>query len=153
MTPQAFLDLLLPAAQACQRQFGIPASFTLAQAALESAWGSRAPGNNLFGVKADKAWRGATVDVPTHEVVAGKSVAMICKFRAYADLSACLADHAAFFKANPRYAPCFRELTGEGWARTVAAAGYATDPQYADKLIATIRARNLSRFDQVKVTA
>lgn len=153
MTPQAFLDQLLPGAQACQRQFGIPASFTLAQAALESSWGSRAPGNNLFGVKADKAWRGATVDVPTHEVVGGKSIPVTCKFRAYADWAACVADHAAFLKANPRYAACFRETTGERWARAVAAAGYATDPQYADKMIATIRARNLARFDQVKGAA
>jgi flagellum-specific peptidoglycan hydrolase FlgJ len=148
VTPQAFLDRLLPAAQACHHQFGIPASFTLAQAALESSWGLRAPGNNLFGVKADAGWHGATVDVPTHEFVKGQSVATTCKFREYPDWDACLADHAAFFKANPRYAACFHQTTGEGWARAVAAAGYATDPQYADKLIATMRARNLSRFDQ-----
>jgi flagellum-specific peptidoglycan hydrolase FlgJ len=149
VTPQEFFDTLLPAAQECQRQYGIPASFTLAQAALESGWGSRAAGNNLFGIKADAAWRGATVDVPTHEVVGGKRIAVTCKFRAYTDWSGSLLDHAAFFKANRRYAACFRQTTGEGWARAVAAANYATDPDYAAKLIATIRARNLARFDQL----
>lgn len=147
MTPQIFFDQLLPGALACQKQSGIPASFTMAQAALESSWGERAPGHNLFGIKADPAWRGLTVDVPTHEVIKGQRVAMTCQFRAYATFADSVADHAAFFKANPRYAACFRETTGEGWARTVAAAGYATDPDYAAKLGSVIRAHNLGRFD------
>lgn len=147
MSPTEFLDQLLPAARACQCSSGIPVSFTLAQAALESSWGQRAPGFNLFGVKADKSWKGATVDVPTHEVVNGASVAVTCKFRAYASWAECMKDHADFFLVNRRYANCFREKTGEGFARAVAAAGYATDPQYADKLIAVIRGRNLARFD------
>lgn len=150
MTPQKFLDNILPAAQACQRATGIPASFTAAQAALESGWGARAPGFNLFGIKADKAWRGPTVDVPTHEVIKGKRVAMVDKFRAYPDWAASMVDHADFFHRNPRYSKCFAEKTGEGWARAVAAAGYATDPDYASKLISTMRARNLGRFDTPK---
>lgn len=153
MKPQEFLDKILPAAQACQRTTGIPASFTAAQAALESGWGARAPGFNLFGIKADKAWRGATVDVDTHEVLKGKRVAMVDKFRAYPDWAASMVDHAEFFRRNPRYSKCFAEKTGEGWARAVAAAGYATDPDYANKLISTMRARNLARFDNPKGTA
>lgn len=50
MNPQAFLDLMVPAAQACHARTGIPASFTLAQAALESSWGRATPGFNLFGI-------------------------------------------------------------------------------------------------------
>lgn len=153
MTPQEFLDTLLPGAQAAQRKHGIPASFTLAEAILESGWGKRAPGNNLFGVKADKAWHGPTVDVPTHEVIHGQSVAVTCKFRAYPDWAACLDDHAAFLKVNPRYAACFLETTGEGFARAVAKAGYATDPNYAQSLIDVMRGRNLQRFDNVPEAA
>lgn len=147
MPPSAFIAMLAPAAQACQRATGIPASFTLAQAALESSWGSRVRGNNLFGIKADKAWKGKTVDVPTHEVIKGQRVAMVDKFRAYDTWDECLADRAAFLKANRRYAACFRETTGEGWARAVAAAGYATDPAYADKLIAVMRGRKMAQYD------
>lgn len=147
MKPDEFLNQMLPGALATQRSAGIPASFTLAQAALESSWGARAPGNNLFGMKADTGWHGPTVDVPTHEVVHGQSVAMTCKFRAYGSWAESVADHARFLLENRRYAKCFIEKSGEGWARAVAAAGYATDPAYADKLIATIRARNLSRFE------
>ena len=147
MPPTAFIAMLVGPAQACQRTTGIPASFTIAQAALESSWGQRAPGNNLFGVKADRAWKGKTVDVPTHEVLNGKRVAMTCKFRAYADWTECINDRVNFFKANPRYRECFRETTGEGWARAVAAAGYATDPGYAKKLIAIMRGRNMAKYD------
>jgi flagellar protein FlgJ len=141
--------MLVPAAQACQRATGIPASFTLAQAALESGWGARAPGNNLFGIKADKAWKGPTVDVHTHEVIRGKRVAVVDKFRAYPSMAASITDRADFFRKNPRYKACFRETTGEGWARAVAAAGYATDPKYAETLIAVMRGRRMSQYDQL----
>lgn len=148
MKPEDFLDNLLTAARTCQRTVGIPASFTLAQAALESSWGNRAPGNNLFGVKADPGWHGPTVDIATHEFINGKPVAVVAKFRAYPSWSDSLLDHAQFFLQNRRYSACFKETTGEGWARAVAAAGYATDPGYADKLISIMRGRNLGRFDQ-----
>lgn len=148
MTPADFFAAMLPAATTCKKVAGIPVSFTLAQSALESAWGTRAPGNNLFGMKADPSWHGATVDVPTHEVINGKSMAMTCKFRAYPSWLDCVADHAKFFQQNPRYAACFHETTGEGWARAVQAAGYATDTSYADKLISVIRAHNLAHLDQ-----
>lgn len=151
MPPSAFLALMASAAQACHRATGIPASFTLAQAALESSWGARCPGNNLFGIKADAAWKGATVDVPTHEVVNGQRIAITAKFRAYPSWAECMTDHAAFFKANRRYRDCFLETTGEGWARAVAKAGYATDPNYAASLIAVMGnrpgGRNLAQFD------
>jgi flagellar protein FlgJ len=141
--------MLAGAAQECQRRTGIPASITLAQAALESAWGSRAPGNNLFGVKADPSWKGSTVAVLTHEVIRGQSVEVIANFRRYASWLDSMVDHAQFLLKNPRYAACFKETTGIGWASALQAAGYATDPDYAKKLQDTIRARNLQFYDQV----
>lgn len=148
MTPDEFVDQLAPAARAFRRSSGIPASFTLAQAALESGWGKAAPGFNLFGIKADKSWSGPTVTFATHENMGCQRVGITDKFRAYPSWLDCLNDRAQFFLKNPRYAKCFRETTGEGWARAVAAAGYATDPDYAEKLISTIRAHHLTRFDQ-----
>jgi flagellar protein FlgJ len=147
MSPAEFIDNILPGARVCQRTAGIPVSFTIAQAALESGWGARVRGNNLFGIKADTSWDGPTVDVPTHEVVNGERVAVTDKFRAYNSWTDCLQDRAQFFFRNPRYAKCFRETTGAGWARAVAAAGYATDPGYAESLIAIIRCRNLQQYD------
>lgn len=151
MKPQEFLDQIVPAAMACHRATGIPASFTLAQAALESGWGASKlaqRGFNLFGVKADRAWKGPTINMDTGEVINGKRVVVPAMWRAYPDWLACLNDRAAFFRKNPRYAKCFTETAGEGWCRAVAAAGYATDPDYANKLLGMIRARNLTRFDQ-----
>lgn len=147
MPPTAFIALLLPAAQACHREHGIPASITLAQAALESGWGARAPGNNLFGIKADRAWKGPTVDIATHEYVAGKRVNIVDKFRAYPALGDSVLDRAQFLRKNPRYGDCFREVTGEAWARALQRAGYATDPKYADTLIAVMRGRKMAQYD------
>lgn len=147
MPPTSFIAMLLAGAQECQRATGIPASVTIAQAALESSWGERVRGNNLFGIKADKAWKGKTVDVPTHEVIKGQRMFVVDKFRAYDSWADCIMDRARFLKANPRYSKCFLETTGEGWARAMAAAGYATDPAYAEKLIAVMRGRKMAQYD------
>jgi flagellum-specific peptidoglycan hydrolase FlgJ len=154
MTPAEFLDAIVPAARASHRLTGIPASFTLAQAALESGWGASKlsrDGCNLFGVKADKAWKGPVLLMQTREVRGGKSVMEMARWRKYATWADCLADRVEFFKRNPRYKACFKETTGDGWCRAVAAAGYATDPHYADKLLAMIMGRNLTRFDAMDV--
>jgi flagellar rod assembly protein/muramidase FlgJ len=148
MLPPDFIKKILPGAQACQRATGVPASITIAQAALESGWGERALGNNLFGIKADASWKGATVSFPTTEYIKGKRVSMTLKFRAYPDWAGSLKDHAEFFLSNPRYRTCFAEKTGEAWARAVAKAGYATDPKYADTLIAVMRGRNMAQYDK-----
>lgn len=152
MTPSGFLDAIAPAARASHRVSGVPASFTLAQAALESGWGASKlsrDGCNLFGVKADKAWRGDVLMMNTREVIKGQSIMIMARWRKYPTWDACLADRVEFFKRNKRYAACFKETTGEGWCKAVAAAGYATDPHYADKLLAMLRGRNLTRFDTV----
>lgn len=150
MPPSAFIGMLAQAAQDCQRKTGIPASITLAQAALESAWGARAIGNNLFGIKADKSWAGPTVSFTTTEHLGGKDVGLVDKFRRYDSWLACMLDRAQFLLKNPRYAKCFKQTDGAGWARELQAAGYATDPEYANKLIAIMRGRNLAFYDQVK---
>lgn len=147
MTPDEFIDTILPGARTTQRTARIPPSFTIAQAALESGWGSRVQGNNLFGIKADASWHGPTVDIVTHEVVNKQRIEITAKFRSYGNWADCLQDRAQFFLKNPRYAKCFRETTGPNWARAVAAAGYATDPGYADTLIAIIRGRRLEQYD------
>jgi flagellum-specific peptidoglycan hydrolase FlgJ len=147
MKPADFIAKILPAAQASHAATGIPASFTIAQAALESAWGEKAPGNNLFGIKANKAWTGAVTEFATHEVINGQRIAITDKFRAYPSWRESINDHADFFRKNPRYAACFKEISGAGWARAVAAAGYATDPSYAKLIISIIGGRNLQQYD------
>ena len=147
LTPQDFIAAIGPAAQASAAKTSVPASFTVAQAALESGWGSHAPGNNLFGIKADHSWAGDITTQMTRECIAGHWIVIEAQFRAYPDWQGCMDDHAEFLHANPRYVGAFKHADGEGFARAVAAAGYATDPAYAQKLIATMRAHKLSALD------
>ena len=147
MTPADFIAALLPGALACRDATGVPVGVTLAQAACESAWGGKAPGNNLFGIKADAAWSGPTVSFLTHEDLAGRWVEITAAFRAYPDFAASLADHGRFLRANPRYAGCFATCDSIACARAVAAAGYATAPDYGDTLCAIIDAHRLQQYD------
>jgi len=153
MKPDDFIKTIAEAAQKSAAATGVPAGFTIAQGALESAWGSSrlaTEGKNLFGVKADKSWTGDTLIISTRECFNGKWCVVDAKWRKYPDWLSCLNDHADFFHKNPRYAKAFLTKNSEEFAKAIAAVGYATDPAYSDKLIATIRARKLSAYDDVK---
>lgn len=143
MIKKDFIALLLSSAQECELKSGVPAHFTIAQAALESGWGESLlakQGRNLFGVKADKSWHGDVLTLPTREVINGQWVTVSAKWRKYKTWQESIDDHAEFFKQNGRYAKCFECKTAEGFAIEVARAGYATDPVYGAKLVATIKA-------------
>lgn len=135
MSPAEFIAALGPAA----RGSPIPAGVTIAQGALESTWGSSdlaVKARNLFSVKADASWRGAVVLMDSVEYVKGKRVMLPARWRFYATWADCVGDRVNFLKTNPRYAHCWEQTTASGWARALQAANYATDPHYADKLIA-----------------
>jgi flagellar rod assembly protein/muramidase FlgJ len=147
---QDFINQIARAAQSVAQQTGVPASLSIAQAALESGWGESGltkTGNNLFGIKADNRWMGETLILPTKEFIKGQWVVVPAKWRKYASWQASIDDHAAFLKQNQRYAPCFSCLTAEAFVRALAKAGYATDPVYADKVIGVISKHNLISFD------
>jgi flagellar protein FlgJ len=148
MTPQEFIAAIAPAAQASAAKTKIPASFTVAQAAVESGWGKRCPGFNLFGIKADRSWTGPTVTTGTHENEGGVDVAITDRFRAYSNWQESLDDHARFLTENPRYRPAFQFTDGRRFASAVAKAGYATDPAYSAKIISIIDGRGLAALDQ-----
>ncbi|HCN89497.1 MAG TPA: mannosyl-glycoprotein endo-beta-N-acetylglucosamidase [Oxalobacteraceae bacterium] len=156
MKPADFIATFAPAAVASSKATGIPAAFVVAQGALESAWGSSAlttQARNLFGVKADASWHGDTFSMETGEYVAGKHVMVPAKWRKYPTWIACLDDHARFFLDNPRYAGALAvRHDSEAFAHAVQAAGYATDPAYAEKIIAVIRGHGLASFDQREKT-
>ena len=129
-------------AEAAAAASGIPATFMLAQAALETGWGKReiigadgSASHNLFGIKAGAGWSGPTVDVTTTEYLAGRPQKMVQRFRAYASEAESFADYARMMRSSPRYAAV---AAAGGDARAFAnglqKAGYATDPAYASKL-------------------
>lgn len=143
MTPLQYIDTYKDAAMSNMREKKVPASITLAQGILESGAGNSdlaTLANNHFGIKCHN-WTGETYykddDAP-----------MEC-FRKYPNVQASYADHAEFLKGRPRYAKCFAlDITDyKGWARELKAAGYATLPTYADKLINTIEKYKLHDFD------
>jgi flagellar protein FlgJ len=139
------------AAQAAAAETGIPASFILAQAAHESGWGRReinhadgSPSHNVFGIKAGADWKGATAEVTTTEYVNGQPRKVTEKFRAYASYEESFRDWARLMKNSPRYAQVVEQAAASGshggsgsaqaFAQGLQRAGYATDPQYAEKL-------------------
>jgi flagellar protein FlgJ len=154
MTPQEFISAIAPAAVESMARTKIPASFVIAEAALESGWGGHAPGMNLFGVKADASWHGAVTIQRTREVVDSKSVFIDARFRAYTDWLGSITDHAGFLLDMPRYKPAF-EHCDDSKAFTIAVADehYATAPDYAKKIIEVIDEHDLQQYDRPKVIA
>jgi len=150
VNPSEFIMRLTTAAVASAKAAGVPASITIAQAALESAWGESGlakTGNNLFGIKADSLWRGQTLTLNTKEFIKGQWVVVPALWRKYPSWQASIDDHAAFLKRNPRYKACFLCTTAPAFARALAQAGYATDPEYANKLIAVMAKHQLQALD------
>ncbi|WP_067924900.1 glucosaminidase domain-containing protein [Alicyclobacillus shizuokensis] len=146
MQPKDFIALVAPSAVAFFRAHKISAALIIAQAALESGWGKYAPGNNLFGIKADSSWHGPVVTETTTEYIGGRSENTQAKFRAYPSLGDSIQDHGQFLLANSRY----HNLIGAEWrtaCELIQKDGYATDPQYAQKLIAVIEQYKLYQYD------
>lgn len=137
-----FVARMSASAQAASAASGVPAPLILAQAALESGWGRReirgadgAQSFNLFGIKADRSWQGPVVEATTTEYVDGAAQSIRAKFRAYASYEESFTDYAKFMTRNPRYANVLASADPTEAARGLQRAGYATDPQYANKLV------------------
>lgn len=150
MTPDDFIAAVGPAARASAIASKIPASFVVAEGALESGWGGSqlcTEAFNLFGVKADPSWSGAIFVLRTREYLDGQWTMAQAKWRKYTDWLGSIQDHASFLLSNPRYQPAFAYTSGTTFAMAIAAAGYATDPQYGQKIVSIIKGHNLSTLD------
>lgn len=141
-----FVQQHTQAAQAAEAATGIPAAFMIGQAAHESGWGRReirhadgTPSHNLFGIKAGADWKGPVAETLTTEVVDGRAVKTVARFRAYASHAESFADYARLMKNSPRYQQVLAQAQDAGsFASGLQRAGYATDPAYADKLTRVI---------------
>jgi flagellar protein FlgJ len=139
-TKQKFIEKMRPQAEAAARELGVEPRAILAQAALETGWGRSLPAdasNNFFGIKANPAWRGAAVAADTQEYSGGVARAENASFRSYGSVRQGVDDYVSFLRDNPRYS----EALGAGsdvraFANALQRAGYATDPDYANKLVA-----------------
>ena len=140
----AFARSVWPDAERAARQLGVSPVGLVAQAALETDWGRSLPrtaagqtSNNLFGIKAGGPWHGASVRSATQEYVNGTPVAVRAPFRSYGSCAECFQDYASLLSSNPRYAAALGTGDNVGaFASALQQAGYATDPNYAQKLTA-----------------
>ena len=148
-----FIADIAPAAQQMQVNYGVHASISIAQAILESDWGESelsAVYNNLYGMKGDNP--GNTVLLSTSEYYNGEWITIQAKFRVYDSWAESIQDHALLFVNgttwNPnQYAAVLQASTYQEAAQALQDCGYATDPDYAEKLIAVIEQYALYEYD------
>ncbi|MCB0396867.1 MAG: glucosaminidase domain-containing protein [Flavobacteriales bacterium] len=144
MTANDYIERFRDMAIANMKEMGVPASITLSQGMLESGNGNSrlaVKGNNHFGIKCHSDWKGKTIhenDDSRHEC-----------FRKYDSVQESYHDHAAFLKNKSRYAFLFDLPVTDykAWAHGLKKAGYATNPQYAQRLIRIIEEYHLYDYD------
>lgn len=141
-TPEEFMEDIWPHADRIGRQLGVDPQAIVAQAALETGWGNKGiraadgrDSHNLFGIKAGRSWAGESAAVSTLEYTGSGLERRTEAFRVYEDLDAGMQGYAKFLGGSGRY----QEALAQGedpvaYVRALADAGYATDPEYADKL-------------------
>lgn len=149
MAPDDFIKMIGNAAGKICADYNLPASVCIAQAALESGWGEYVIGNyNYFGRKWNRC--GEYLELPTKEYIDGQFVTIQDKFQSYSSFDEAIEDWCVLMTKEPAYADALAEWKStwdvEAFIRAMAPV-YATDPDYADKIISTINANNLMRFD------
>ena len=144
-TREEYVEKYKAIAIAHMERYGIPASITMAQGILESDSGNShlsKSSNNHFGIKCKKSWTG---DKVYHDDDAKGEC-----FRAYPSVEASYQDHADFLDQSPRYDSLFIYQSDDyrSWARGLKAAGYATAPDYAERLVKIIESMKLYLLDK-----
>lgn len=141
-----FIASLAHSARQISSDNGIPHHLILAQAALETQWGQRQiltregkPSYNLFAIKANDSWQGEKTEITTTEYENGQAKKVQRIFRVYNSYAEAFADYADFLRNNPRYMAVINANSAEQGAMALQQAGYATDPNYAQKLIKIIK--------------
>lgn len=159
MATQKEIDAYIKAhavdAKAVQNVYGLPASVVLAAGALESSWNTSDLSslfNNFFGIKPDQGF--GTTYLSTTEYRNGKYVAEMSNFAKFDNAKDSFLGYGKFLQDNDRYKPVFAAgLDSSKAADALQAAGYATDPAYAQKLKDIIKANDLTKYDTMDGTS
>lgn len=139
---KSFIDTLMPYAKKAAQLLGTSPAVLVAQSALETGWGKKIINKadnqssfNLFNIKANKSWQGNHVTKNSLEVEEGVGVKRRSNFRAYNDFAHSFDDYGDFISTNKRYQGALKQgANAERYIEELQQAGYATDPQYADKI-------------------
>lgn len=145
------------AAEAKKRTKWVLPSVCIAQAALETGWGTSAlmtDANAYFGIKATSAWKGKVYNSKTNECYDGVTFTEITAcFRAYDSLADSVADYYDFITGKSRYAGAVNNTSAESAIKAIHDGGYATDPDYADKVMDIINRYDLTQYDDISAPA
>ena len=160
-TPAEFVHRMLLPIRRAAGALGLDPMAMLAQSALETGWGQRMPRNadgslshNMFGIKAGDEWSGARATADTVEIAHGVATPKRSAFRAYGSIEDSVSDFASLLKNSPRY----REVLAAGgdagaYIAGMGRSGYATDPDYANKLNKILRGDTLQAALAARVAA
>lgn len=137
-----FVATMLPMAEAAAKRIGIDPKYLVAQAALETGWGKSvmraedgSSSHNLFGIKAGKSWQGGQARAITSEFRDGAMVKETAQFRSYDSYQDSFHDLVTLLQSNDRYKDVVKSADNpERFVRELQKAGYATDPNYANKI-------------------
>ena len=148
---QEFVEQLRPHAQRGAEALGVDPEFIMAQAALETGWGQSVPADgrgtsfNVFGIKAQSDWSGERIWSKTLEYSDEQFESVREPFRRYQSLGDSVDDYVNFLQQNPRYQDALKAATqgAEAFAQALGKAGYATDPNYAEKIIGVMQSKQL----------
>ena len=158
-TPEQFVEKLWPLAEKTAKKLGVTPEIILSQAALETGWGKYVIAQddnssfNLFNIKADLNWPGKKMAKVSMEFIHGKPVQQKSDFRAYSSFAQSFDDYANLIKNNPRYSESFKEIDQEikkseqylhdnNYIKALHKAGYATDPDYSNKVMRVLERVN-----------
>jgi len=145
--PQDFVTAMTGPAKMVEEKLGVPFEAVIAQAALETGWGQKIirtgdgqSSNNLFNIKADSRWQGESATKDTLEFEQGAMVKKSAPFRVYQSLTESAQDYINFLSNNSRYQESLEKSSDvEQFLHGLQKAGYATDPNYANKILGTMR--------------
>ncbi|MDQ7048718.1 MAG: glucosaminidase domain-containing protein [Enterobacterales bacterium] len=155
-SPIDFIKQLYPVAKKSAEALGINPKILLAQAALETGWGKYVmhsgegeASHNLFGIKSNKSWSGDTVAIDTLEVAKGEFKTTKAVFKMYQSFEKSFEDYVDLIKNNPRYQQAV-EGVGDAteYLSSLQSAGYATDPNYAQKILSIFKRDIIQQADK-----
>jgi flagellar protein FlgJ len=152
-SPESFVEHLLPVAEKFAAQLGVDPRVLLAQSALETGWGKKMirgadgePSYNLFGIKASAGWQGDRASVSTLEYRDGAMHRENASFRAYSSYEESFADYVSLMQNQPRYEHALEQAADSAaYSEQLQKAGYATDPDYAEKIKSVLRSPSLNQ--------
>jgi len=141
-TPKNFVENIYPHALKAAEKLAVDPETLIAQAALETGWGKyvidSADGessNNIFNIKVNQDWQGSSVSVSALEYKDGLAVKENSRFKKYESIQDSFDDYAKLISQNPRYQEAASQSDTKNYLRGLQSAGYATDPDYAEKIM------------------